>query len=133
MATRHKPWRTSPLPRGWKRIRRAVLERDNYQCTWHLDHHDGLWTTPDTDLPIPPTATPLHTTPPARCPYPADEVDHIGEADHHSMARLRSICSAHHKRRTAQQAARARNDRAKQAQARAAARERANHPGMKRN
>lgn len=36
------------------------------------------------------------------------EVDHIGNRDDHSVANLRTLCARCHRRRTAQQAARAR-------------------------
>lgn len=74
------PWRTSPLPPGWRRqIRPPVLERDGGQCTWVED--DGQ-----------------------RCTLRATDVDHIGDPNDHGPENLRSLCGYHHRKRTAAQA-----------------------------
>lgn len=73
--------RTEPLPKNWAKLREAQLERDGFQCVWIL-----------------PSGT--------RCPSPAVDVDHYGEAwEHH---KLRSLCEPHHDKRTQRQAAEAR-------------------------
>lgn len=79
-----QPWRTSPLPPGWARIRRRILARDPI-CTW-----------------------------PAGCSARSTEVDHIGRADDHSDPALRGLCQAHHRERTAAQGVQARRVRAAQ-------------------
>ncbi len=76
MSTRS--WRTTPLPPNWPAIRRAVLERDNYQCTWRLGNGRP-------------------------CGAAATDVDHTGRPDDHSPAALRSLCGPHHKRRSSAQ------------------------------
>jgi 5-methylcytosine-specific restriction enzyme A len=68
-------WRSSPLPRGWARIRRRVLERDEYVC----------------QIPGP------------RCQGLATEVDHIGAADVHDETNLPAACYRCHKQRTYEQ------------------------------
>src|SRR5690606_14445701 len=75
-------WRNTPRPRGWKGLRAQVLERDAYQCTWV---EDG-W----------------------RCTEPGTDADHIGDADDHRLENLRTLCSYHHRKRTALQARAAR-------------------------
>lgn len=62
------------LPRDWPLIRRRILERDGYQCTW--------------------------TDQGKRCPEPATDVDHRHRGDDHSDANLRSLCSWHHARKS---------------------------------
>jgi len=73
-----QPWRTSPLPPGWPRIRRRILARDPV-CTW-----------------------------PSGCDQPSTEVDHIGPADDHRDEALRGLCRRHHRERTAAQGVHAR-------------------------
>ena len=81
------PWgpssgRTTPLPRNWPAIRRAILERDGHRCT-AIRGDTG-----------------------ARCDAPATDVDHIdglgpqGPAGH-DPANLRGYCHPHHSARTA--------------------------------
>ena len=69
--------RRSPLPRGWARIRRAVIERDQV-CQWPNDGtpHGGRL-----------------------------EVDHIGGHDNHDDDNLRALCARHHATRTGRQGA----------------------------
>jgi hypothetical protein len=81
-------WRTTPLPPGWERLRKTVLERDGWRCTW--DEHG------------------------ARCEERATDVDHIGNNTNHTLENLRSLCSAHHRSRTASQGGRAANEKRKQ-------------------
>jgi hypothetical protein len=70
--------RTTPLPKGWAKLRLAVLDRDGHRCTW-TDNGD-------------------------RCPSRATEVDHVGPPNVHDPRLLRSLCTPHHRRRTAHQA-----------------------------
>lgn len=92
--------RTAPLPKNWASLRRKVLKRDGYVCTWDLGH--GVL-----------------------CGQPATDVDHIGDPADHSLQNLRSLCSPHHRRRSASQGAKA-------AQAKRIPRKRAEepHPGL---
>lgn len=72
--------RTSPLPKAWPKIRANVLRRDNYQCVWVRE---------DTGLP---------------CGARANQVDHMDKGpDVHTHDNLQSLCSYHHKQKTAQQ------------------------------
>lgn len=75
--------RSTPLPKGWARIRVRILKRDRYVCQWPLDT-GGL------------------------CGEPANEVDHkVGAAqgiDDHSDDNLQSLCSWHHARKTGREA-----------------------------
>lgn len=64
--------RLSPLPRGWAKIRRRVLERDDYICQLRM----------------------------AGCTTVATDVDHISDRDDHSLDNLRAACSSCHDRRT---------------------------------
>jgi 5-methylcytosine-specific restriction protein A len=73
-------WKTSrrreELPPDWPALREAQLRRDDYRCVWILPSGQ-------------------------RCPNKATDVDHYGEKwEHH---KLRSLCSGHHDKRTAQQ------------------------------
>lgn len=68
--------RRSRLPADWySRLRPAVLGRDNYQCT-RLQR--GV-----------------------RCPYRATDVDHINRLGPDTLDNLTSLCSEHHKVKTA--------------------------------
>ncbi|TMS00177.1 HNH endonuclease [Nonomuraea basaltis] len=73
--------RTVPLPKGWGVIRKRILKRDGFVCTW-ID--GGM-----------------------RCSVPATDVDHIGDPADHSEANLRSLCQPHHRRRSSAQGGRA--------------------------
>ena len=69
--------RTVPLPKNWPALRRQTLKRDGYACTW-MDNG-------------------------ARCGQPATDVDHVGDPADHSPDNLRSLCSPHHRKRSARQ------------------------------
>ncbi len=69
--------RRSTLPRQWQAIRRTVLDRDGHRCTW-VD--DGR-----------------------RCNRPANQVDHLGDRDDHTLANLTSLCAWHHARKSSRQ------------------------------
>lgn len=73
--------RSSRLPGNWDSIRQKVRKRDDYQCTW-TDRVEGER---------------------VRCPGPADDVDHIKPGDDHSLENLRSLCHAHHARKTSRE------------------------------
>lgn len=70
--------RKATLPVDWDRLRLACLERDGYRCTWMDNGH--------------------------RCPERATDCDHVKDRNDHSLRNLRSLCGAHHLRRTSQQA-----------------------------
>jgi hypothetical protein len=74
-------WRSAPLPKGWGRLRMAVLARDPV-CRW------GLLPGED-DV----------------CGQDSTEVDHIGEPWDHRLVALRGLCHSHHRRRTSGQVA----------------------------
>lgn len=76
--------RKAELPPGWPAIRRRILTRDGHQCTW---------TRVDTGQ---------------RCTETATDVDHIGDPHDHADSNLRGLCGYHHRRRTSQQGAKAR-------------------------
>lgn len=75
------------LPPDWPAIRRHTLHRDGHRCTW--TQADGTRCRETTRL----------------------EVDHIGDPDNHTLANLRTLCHWHHARRTARQAADAKQQR----------------------
>lgn len=72
--------RRAQLPSNWRTLRRAVLERDGWRCTW--------------------------LTAGRRCRNVATEVDHLVPSDHR-MHMLRSLCPGHHKLVTQRQSAEA--------------------------
>lgn len=76
---RSQTQRREELPEDWKEIRAIQLMRDGGQCVWLLPSGQ-------------------------RCPNIATDVDHWGEKWDHS--KLRSLCSLHHSKVTAQQGAR---------------------------
>ena len=80
--------RTVPLPPGWNRIRQLVLMRDRYRCRWgELPgefERDGIGA--------------------GQCSVRATDADHTGAAWDHDPDKLRAMCDAHHKTRTALQA-----------------------------
>lgn len=95
--------RSAPLPKGWPRTRRRILNRDGWVCQW-----------------------PVATGGP--CGEPATDVDHrVGAAagvDDHSDSNLWSLCGWHHSQKTGREAsavAHAKPPRARPAEA---------HPGM---
>lgn len=73
--------RKQRLPADWPAIRRRILKRDGYTCTWF---EYG-----------------------ARCPARATDVDHKVAGDDHSDENLRSLCSEHHKRKSGREGAQA--------------------------
>ncbi len=79
-------WRGSDrrerLPDNWKGIRRRVLIRDGYRCTWL---HEGV-----------------------RCEELATDVDHIARGDDHSESNLRSLCDWHHQQKSSSEGGAAR-------------------------
>lgn len=73
--------RGEELPDDWDEIRKDVLDRDGGRCVWLLAGSGE------------------------RCPNAATDVDHIGSKHVHEKWNLRSLCSAHHDKRTALQGA----------------------------
>ncbi len=69
--------RTAPLPKNWPDIRKRILRRDGYTCTW--------------------------TTDGGRCTQAATDVDHTGDPNDHRDEMLRSLCAPHHRKRSAAQ------------------------------
>jgi 5-methylcytosine-specific restriction protein A len=70
--------RKATLPPDWQAIRRAVLQRDGWRCTW--------------------------PTPTGRCTERATDVDHVGDRDDHTLENLRALCAPHHLQHTSRQA-----------------------------
>ena len=98
--------RRSRLPVNWASLRKAVLERDGYQCTELL-----------------PSGT--------RCPAVATDVDHDeAMTDDHSADRMHSKCRKHHASKSAREGGQASGAQAKR---RAALRYRPaeRHPGLR--
>lgn len=79
-------WRSAPRPVDWPARVAAVLERDRV-CQWPISADGTSICGADFDL----------------------EVDHIGDPRAHDLGNLRALCRTHHRRRTAQQGAEARN------------------------
>ncbi|MBD2894777.1 hypothetical protein amrb99_37050 [Actinomadura sp. RB99] len=78
-------WRSAPRPVDWPARVEAVLNRDRV-CQWPISAAGDV------------------------CGNPNDlECDHIGDPTDHSLPNLRALCRTHHRRRTAQQGAAARN------------------------
>lgn len=100
-------WRNSSrrqtLPTGWAAIRRQILERDGYRCTWPL-------------------------APGVPCGVLASDVDHI-DGHGNDPENLRSLCGPHHQARSSSQGGRASGAQAKR---RAALKYRKpeRHPGL---
>jgi 5-methylcytosine-specific restriction endonuclease McrA len=71
---RNRPWRSTPLPRGWARIRLAILQRDGGRCRIRGPQCQGA----------------------------ATEVDHIDPTrpDDHSDANLQAACRPCHATKT---------------------------------
>lgn len=103
---REGSWRSAPLPPDWRHIRLARLRLDGFRCTY--------WILPEGE----------------RCEVTGNghdgrlEVDHVGAPDDHSIERLRSLCVAHHRQRTAAQNAERMRARPRRA------REPEPHPGL---
>lgn len=97
------PWSTSgrraELPSNWGSIRARILARDGGQCR-AIDN--GV-----------------------RCQLAATDVDHIGDRHDHGDANLQSLCSWHHRRKTARESGAARRQKPWVRRARPAER----HPG----
>lgn len=68
--------RRARLPRGWTRLRLAVLERDGYVC--QLSY-------------------------PYICVRTATQVDHVVNNDDHSISNLQAACSPCHGRKSARE------------------------------
>lgn len=101
MAWGSESGRTVPLPENWSSIRLEVLKRDKWLCRWKLPSG-------------------------AQCPRRATDVDHMGEPDDHRLFKLRSLCSHHHAKVTAQQGV---AGRARRKQPRKRDRRQEKHPG----
>ena len=70
--------RKTELPADWEsRIRPAIIARDSGRCRWIENN--------------------------ARCAERGTDVDHIKDPLDHSLANLRLLCAAHHRRRTSRQ------------------------------
>ena len=78
--------RKARLPKDWQARRAQVLRRAGYRC--EAKHSDG-----------------------SRCEERATDVDHIVAGDDHSLTNLQALCSWHHDRKTAREAAEARRRR----------------------
>jgi hypothetical protein len=96
--------RRQTLPAGWAALRRQILERDGYRCTWPM-----------------PSGT--------RCPAAATDVDHI-DGHGNDPSNLRSLCGPHHRARSSTQGGQASGAQAKR---RAALKYRTPepHPGLR--
>ena len=68
--------RRSRLPANWSAIRKRVLRRDGYRCTFR-DPDDR-----------------------ERCAESATDVDHILPGDDHRESNLRSLCGFHHRKKS---------------------------------
>jgi 5-methylcytosine-specific restriction protein A len=84
------PWETDgsskrrlELPHDWDATRRRVLARDNWLCRYPRSRGGD-------------------------CGQPATDVDHWVDRDDHRDQSLRSLCSWHHKQKTAKESAEAR-------------------------
>lgn len=104
MSERPGSWRSSPLPPDWRQIRQRVFERDNHRCVWLND--DG-----------------------SQCLGRASECDHIGSESDHSMQNLRSLCTGHHRSKSAREANAAATARRREIRGRLR-RPEERHPGM---
>lgn len=69
--------RKSRLPKDWPQIRKRILHRDGYRCTWIVDG--------------------------ARCAEKATDVDHIKRGDDHGDHNLRSLCGPHHRSKSSRE------------------------------
>ena len=98
--------RRERLPADWSAIRKRVLRRDGHRCT-HTDN--GI-----------------------RCSARATDVDHIIAGDDHSEHNLRSLCSDHHRAKSAREGydAMRRMVRARRAAADKKFRRTEEHPGL---
>jgi 5-methylcytosine-specific restriction protein A len=85
--------RRSRLPRNWAELRKHVLQRDNHQCQWYMDTYYDSATNDTIVVSV--------------CNDVANEVDHIIPNDDHSLSNLRSLCKAHHQRKSSIEGAKA--------------------------
>lgn len=95
--------RRSRLPENWPSLRKDTLKRDGYRCT-HV-HSNGK-----------------------RCSGKATDVDHKVPGDDHSPENLQSLCSWHHRRKSATEGANASNAKRREIQNRLRRVE--THPGL---
>jgi 5-methylcytosine-specific restriction protein A len=73
--------RKERLPPDWAQIRKRILARDNYRCTW-VERGE-------------------------QCPATATDVDHRKPGDDHTESNLRSLCHPHHQRKSSGEGGRA--------------------------
>lgn len=78
--------RRDRLPSDWPKLRATRLKIDGHRCCWRLPSGK-------------------------RCPRPATDVDHRVAGDDHSMSNLQSLCGAHHLKKTAVDARKAKTAR----------------------
>lgn len=76
--------RRDRLPVDWHTIRTRILQRDGHRCTWVVQDQ--------------------------RCTRPATDVDHRVNNDDDRDSNLRSLCSYHHRSKTAAEGNRAKAD-----------------------
>lgn len=76
--------RKQRLPSNWYSLRSKVLRRDNYGCKW-LDEYGK------------------------ECKSKATDVDHILRGDNNSLDNLQSLCTYHHRYKTAKEGNLAKN------------------------
>jgi 5-methylcytosine-specific restriction enzyme A len=95
--------RRQTLPPDWAALRRQILERDGYRCTWEL-------------------------LPGIRCNAPATDVDHI-DGHRNDPDNLRSLCMPHHRSRSSSQGGMASGAQAKR-RAQLRYRPAEQHPGL---
>jgi 5-methylcytosine-specific restriction enzyme A len=98
------PWRKGSstrrqtLPKGWERLRAAVLARDGHMCQC-----------PGCPRCTGPAAGRLISiTSDQQCWERATDVDHIGHRDNHSMPNLRAMCGHCHAHKTSSSVSRGR-------------------------
>lgn len=90
--------RRETLPANWQRLRRVVFRRAGYQCQ-HVRVDTGM-----------------------RCKTRANQCDHVGDRDDHSLSNLRALCEYHHQIRSSSQGGQAHAARFKRAEKQ--------HPGV---
>lgn len=75
-------WETSnrrkDLPPNWNKVRQERFKVDGYRCTARDEYGQ-------------------------RCTFAAEECDHIGKRTDHRIEMLRSLCTWHHSKKTAEQ------------------------------
>jgi hypothetical protein len=91
-------WRSFPLPRNWRSIKRKVLLRDPI-CRWGMLPEDGAFL--------------------GCCIAASTTADHMGHPNDHRLEMLRGLCQFHHSiRSTSQRTAASARIRGKAARAR---------------